>query len=240
MKSYFLFSLMILIGAHSSLAGQDRGGGSLVESEFQTISKEIEDNLYSSSIPGFSIEKFRLSVRTAKIQAVEEKLFDRNGELKDALNYPSQNRVEVNIAAWTMASSFYLRAVIVAHEHLGLMGIPDPGYANSRLLLKEAYMDNTEQRFSTGKYGIDLALFVRSQKDFWRKEGLGKRINIDWATMKCIAVSSAADSGTCLVKGDLNAPNSSAVFSLTVFTKLSYKDESKTVNMNLTTLEVEE
>lgn len=145
MKSLLAVFTVFLLFTGSQFAAAQRasvadgpggsGGGSGPEVEFIQIAKHLEQIL------GLVPERFPLvpvhqmwrvyhintkdDLQTYKLSILPRLMKD--GEEKDALNYPKQDLIELSSARWDLMSQ-ERKYIVVLHELLGLMEVDDAGY----------------------------------------------------------------------------------------------------------------
>lgn len=110
--------------------GEGRNGGGFVESSFRATAKdEILPVLKKYRRPGIDPDLFEKKVQTAAIQVTSQPLTHPKKGTVDALNFPSENLIQLYKSAWE--SRFRAGADVrfmVLHEYLGLMGVEDSDF----------------------------------------------------------------------------------------------------------------
>lgn len=120
------------------VGGVDAGGGNLDVAEFYLIARAVAANYlsYSSTtdLDGKG-QQFAPLVRKLTVEESKEDLFNK-GQLVDAINYPTDNKIVFNSKSWTQRT-LLKKVELVVHELLGLLKIPDPSYLLSWNLVLE-------------------------------------------------------------------------------------------------------
>ncbi len=137
MKSFALRALFVF-GVSLSAHGGPRvigNGGDTYALQFVTFAQNILLYLQNSNIKGLDTEALSQVIEKTHVESTTKEL-KLNGLEKDAINYPSENRIIFNRTRWT-AMVMDERLALVLHEYLGLLGVEDASYKYSRLLLKD-------------------------------------------------------------------------------------------------------
>lgn len=125
--------LMVLAAATSAHAGREGGnGGDGFAMSFKAIGFDISRHLKSeglSVVDGLRTSDFEIALKTASVDTTAAELF-LNGVRKDAINYPLQHKIVVNIPRWERLSNEAQRQLVI-HEVMGLLGINDQAYEKS-------------------------------------------------------------------------------------------------------------
>ena len=132
-------------------AGRESGGGSADTAEFEQIAKALA-RAFSSQKPktvfGVTGETLTSITREMRVEAVAKTL-QKNGAEVQALNYPSERRIEFNVDSWREIR-FEKKVLLVIHEILGLLRQDDEGYTVSSRILSElarSYEGDWEEGF---------------------------------------------------------------------------------------------
>ncbi len=126
--------LFALLGFHSALAGQRTGnGGDAIEIEFRLLGARIVDFLNTTERPAplseINAADLFQAVQNTRIVAKNETLYDRHNQVRTAVNYPVEKRIELNRDGWTaLKYSFDEKLVLVLHEYLGILGTEIDNY----------------------------------------------------------------------------------------------------------------
>lgn len=136
--------------------GLDGGGGATRAQEFAKIASDLVDRIEKEpTLHGkFDLAAFRDFVTTTEVAFVPWSLF-LNGVPKDAINYPSLRKIEINISAWDEMKNVNRKAGLILHEFYGLLRIDDTGYLRSikilspiKIVLAQDYSDIAAERGS--------------------------------------------------------------------------------------------
>lgn len=107
-------------------------GGDTYAVEFVSIATDVLEYVQVNDSETYELLKNVL--KTTKVESTDQYLV-LDGVPKEAINYPSENRIIFNRAAWSNAKESY-KPVFVLHEYLGVVGIDDSSYAHSTALMK--------------------------------------------------------------------------------------------------------
>ena len=141
MLSLLLFNGLAFAGGHSV----GNGGDSQVI-EFQNLGIEIFKKWIELSAEcdvrlSINPQQLYKKILSTTVESTDEMLYlEENGNkvLKEAINYPSENRIIFNRAAFGRnwdSYGYQGKKQFVLHEYLGVLGIVDPMYANSNAIL---------------------------------------------------------------------------------------------------------
>lgn len=133
-----ILSVLLLAFNLPCLAGPiASGGGDQYAAEFVQTGHFIVEWLKSTKVPQLdpriTADAFEAAVNTTTVGTTDQPLV-LDGATKDAINYPSERRIVISRDAWTRAATAYERNLLVFHEYLGIMGIDDSSYQNSRMI----------------------------------------------------------------------------------------------------------
>lgn len=124
----------------------DGGGGSDFGLEFKVTAMEAIRELYADkkSYPGLDLDRLAEIASGAKVAVVATPLkvkLDSVIQESTAVNYKSENRIEVNEARWQEITSKRMRQAIALHEVLSLGGLESTGVypVSAKFLEKEGY-----------------------------------------------------------------------------------------------------
>ena len=113
------------------------GGGDQYAAEFVQTGHFIVEWLKSAKVPQLdsriTAESLESAVNSTTVGSTDQPLI-LDGAAKDAINYPSDRRILISREAWTRSSTGYERNLLVFHEYLGILGIDDSSYQNSRMI----------------------------------------------------------------------------------------------------------
>lgn len=136
MKNILILFAMICI-SQTAMAGPRviGNGGDVYALQFITYAEKILLYLKNSDVKGLDVKALSKAIETAIVESTEEDL-KLKGLNKDAINYPTKNKIIFNRKRWALMLNDE-RLALVIHEYLGLLGNEDTNYAYSRLLLKD-------------------------------------------------------------------------------------------------------
>ena len=119
--------------------GTDFGsGGDAYAAEFKDIGRTIVRRLKIKNInevTGISTIAFENTLEKAEIKTTEAVLTKEGAQI-DALNFPSQMKIELNLIHWANSMDFSQKRRLVIHEILGLMRKEDSDYGATSQVLK--------------------------------------------------------------------------------------------------------
>jgi len=138
------------------LGGTEVGnGGDIISQEFITTGYRIAGALRVNPIDGVSADEFLMKVATVQVYSKDKVML--NGEEVSAANFPSQNKIYVSKARWKATRNILLRAYLVFHEYLWMMGINDTNYKVShKLVLSQLPSTKDFLRVIANKTAISL------------------------------------------------------------------------------------
>ena len=111
------------------------GGGNATVAEFYLYIRSFNAiaQKHPQEISGLiSVEKLAVIAAAASVDARPTPLL-LNGNKVDAINYPEQNKIQVDDTTW-IGRSIHDKYQIVVHELLGLMHVADPGFHTSQMI----------------------------------------------------------------------------------------------------------
>ncbi|HAR41200.1 MAG TPA: hypothetical protein DCS07_00975 [Bdellovibrionales bacterium] len=133
----FATAATVLIVSQPSLSfagGDNSGGGDSAEVEFASIGQGIATALRERNVVlDFDLNAYQQAISTAQVNMVRHALYQNNTE-RDALNYPSEKRIEVNRNHWVDLRPV-VKVQLAFHEYLGIAGIERDIYSVSRTLV---------------------------------------------------------------------------------------------------------
>jgi hypothetical protein len=129
----FIFSTQWVLAQMGGVTGN---GGDRRAIEFVVIAEKIAQYVTDAKKTEVDIEKFHLAIATTKVESTN-KILKLKGIPKDAINYPQEKRIIFNRESWDSSSDESIRAVLVFHEYLGIMGVDDSSYKYSKKILKD-------------------------------------------------------------------------------------------------------
>jgi len=142
---------------------------------------------------------FEKAITNTHVDSTEGRLF-LNGVLKDAINYPTQNKIVFNRLAWRDLSGERNRFLFVLHEYLGIMGLDDSRYTVSGAALKEIAKDSlvcvsvAQDAYThfevTGKAVLNL---IGKDSAQWRDQFLNYSISVNASNNPVFFVLSTVD-----------------------------------------------
>lgn len=125
------------------------GGGDATSMEFKSFGTEIVNRLMAQNIGAFDLNiayiKSTYNIKTMELKNTIEKVrvetttspLFLDGVRKDAINYPAESRVVLDINRWNQLSEALKRQLAI-HELLGIMGVDDKDYSASFALINQA------------------------------------------------------------------------------------------------------
>ena len=122
----FLFAGSVWAGGGGVI---DSGGGSGLAAEFADLGYAAAATV--DSIPQFPANSVQLlsTIKSTMVEFTHDLLTDPQGNAVDALNFPSQQHIKVNIERWQLlGEGSSSRTQLVVHEYLGILQIDDHGY----------------------------------------------------------------------------------------------------------------
>jgi hypothetical protein len=130
--SFLMFSATAMAGATNSNSiydgAGDAGGGDAYSLEFSLLGHQAVETVRSAKIEEINTEDFSSAVLNSRVVS-EDKLY-LNGEEVDAINYPSQKKIEMSRTRWDQLEGNRDRKLkLVIHEYLSVMGLSDANYA---------------------------------------------------------------------------------------------------------------
>lgn len=152
MKTLLLIFLLLGAGANSwavEREGTDQGnGGDSFATEFVSIARSIVTFVKTENyLPESVKEKFIAAVNEAQVESTDEPLFLK-GIPKDALNFPSVNRILFNRARWA-SNTPKAKYALVLHEYFGLIEEETSSYRISAQILESFFFGRPNCSFAT-------------------------------------------------------------------------------------------
>ncbi|HVK62424.1 MAG TPA: hypothetical protein VM432_12780 [Bdellovibrionales bacterium] len=133
-------------------AGHESGnGGDAVASEFIITAVDLVDRIRDVGETRVRFGALLNAIATTEVHSVDDALSLENGLVVDALNFPKRKLILVNRARWQSldsSSQLVARLVLVLHEYLGIMGIPDRQYRVSRTIVQAMDLSNYKATWS--------------------------------------------------------------------------------------------
>lgn len=151
MKNLLIY-LALTILSQSTFAGPRTigNGGDGYSLQFVTSAQTVLSYLQKYQFEGIDTNALAKTIDSAKVESTDEDL-KLNGMNKDAINYPSENRIVFNRARWNSLAGKE-RLALVLHEYLGLLGTDDTNYQLSKLVLRDMTHIGDSQGAVQGKY----------------------------------------------------------------------------------------
>lgn len=141
------------------------GGGDTYAIQFIDVARTAHDELKKRGSSLIRLELLLNTINTAAVESTDKNLY-LNGSLKDAINYPTQQKIIFNRKAWKDAANQRTRLLFVLHEYLGLMGVNDSRYdissealkniAQATLICRSILENGHNQIEISGKVALDL------------------------------------------------------------------------------------
>ena len=132
-----LLLTIVLLSTTFSYAQQGGvGGGDSAELEFKAMGQGLAQRLtkdLGSFFPEVSTTAFSQAVKDTKVVMTSLELM-LDGSPRDALNFPSEHKIEVNRQKWIKLTPAK-KASLAFHEYLGIMGLEHEDYSISDRLL---------------------------------------------------------------------------------------------------------
>jgi hypothetical protein len=150
--------------------GHSGGGGEFNATEFRTIANDILDTLIRRPLLQVENEKLFDAIDETEIFFTDQELISRDGQIVDALNYPTLNppRIWINNQRWEKSKNDNgIRSKLILHEYLGIM---TKGYINSKFNDKNYQISS---RLDRGKV-CDLSSAIRTVVEFSFKKSCYK------------------------------------------------------------------
>lgn len=128
-----LFLSLTLSGATSLAGGFEGNGGNNITPEFTQLTQNLSAMLKTQSLgpvfPTVNPEAFAAAVDSANLIVEVRDTLTLNGQIAEALNFPSsqtgqKNRIQINRSTWP-ALSTTRKYLLAFHEVLGLIGVDD-------------------------------------------------------------------------------------------------------------------
>lgn len=136
MKNILIFLTVIWVSLAAYAGPRVIGnGGDIYALQFVSYADKVLLYLRNSNVIGLDLKALAKVIETAVVESRTEPLKIK-GVDKDAINYPSENRIIFNRNRWSSMINDE-RLALVLHEYLGLLGKEDVNYAYSKLLLKD-------------------------------------------------------------------------------------------------------
>lgn len=136
MKNLLVFFTLLLLSQNLHAGPRVIGnGGDVYALQFVSYANKILLYLQNSQVEGLDIKTLSKAIESAKVESTTKDL-KLNGMDKDAINYPTQNRIVFNQKRWSSMLNDE-RLALVLHEYLGLIGKEDANYQFSKLVLKD-------------------------------------------------------------------------------------------------------
>jgi len=137
MKQILLPFLALTLAFSSASAGPRiiGNGGDVHALQFIVFAQRVLLYLQNSEIEGVDAVALEKIIESAKVESTNRTL-TLNGMPKDALNFPSEQKIVFNRQRWSSMLSEE-RLALVLHEYLGLLGVEQANYEHSKLLLKD-------------------------------------------------------------------------------------------------------
>jgi hypothetical protein len=134
-KSIFVIGLFFIQSLASATGGVTSNGGDSIAAEFTKIARQITQVLRTHDNLPVSADAFEEAV--ARTWVVSKKNTFLHGIEMEAINYPTERRIEINRSRWLEnKDSMKYRYVLVTHEYLGILGIDDSRYQISEKLFE--------------------------------------------------------------------------------------------------------
>lgn len=149
MRSIILGCVLLFVGlaycqtniqVRSIAGGVDAGGGNADIAEFYTIARTVAihyKDVYSRTSLGVKSAELTNLVKKMTVEEVDKKLYLAS-KLVEAINYPSDMKIEFNSEEWKAKDNFK-KVQLVIHEMLGLLKVPDVNYKVSLDIMSEMY-----------------------------------------------------------------------------------------------------
>lgn len=129
MKKFgFVLTLLAFCScAFAREGGVTSGGGDSVSAEFTQIARFIAGVIRTQTTLPVSAAAFDAAINSTLVVSKRRTIL--NGNEMEAINYPSQHKIEVNRTRWLEnKDAIQRRYVLVAHEYLGILGLDDKRY----------------------------------------------------------------------------------------------------------------
>lgn len=149
--------------------GRESGGGDAYAIEFVTIAEQLSSFLKTSPTSKINVEDLNKAIEKTTVESTAKELV-LDGKTKDAINYPGEMKIVFNRKRWDAITSD-AKPVLVLHEYLGILRIPDVGYIVSREVLG-ALPSSADERFQEGALSV-VKTFPTIKDQYSNYQGLG-------------------------------------------------------------------
>src|ERR1022692_3333822 len=107
------------------MADKGGNGGDDVEQDFVT-SAQAGVNMLASRIdefPQVNLALLKAKLKSVKPQASTTPVFDHEGRIRAAVNFPKQNLISINSDRWSKIKDVKRKIALALHEYLGLLNL---------------------------------------------------------------------------------------------------------------------
>lgn len=213
MSLRFTFILLALLSQSVSAGPISSGGGDIYAIEFQNKARELRSLLVGKDFSPFkSADEFEKIINLVLVESTDADLI-LEGMKKDALNYPSEQRIVLNRSAWQRVSNDQTRFLFVLHEYLGAQGFDDSRYVHSSKILslifqetlvcKSIFLTRESYGYEAGKIAINLS---QQNQERWEDELFKYSIETDTKKLLLIMIEKSSGKET-LLKAQLHPTN---------------------------------
>jgi hypothetical protein len=142
-KVFLLLASLLSLGSHASAGGMVGNGGDAVVQEFNLRGLQLAGffQVETTVAQTYKIDaaKFLDVVKQTRLLSQDHLML--NGVEVDAINYPSQMRIEISRTRWADSSlhvdAYSVQRRIALHEYLWVYGIDDSAYVVSNAIIGE-------------------------------------------------------------------------------------------------------
>ncbi len=130
---HIILLITSLLTTQAAIAGKESHGGDSYAQEFVSLGRVIAKSLLSKKLvlPNVEPERFNNQVEITQVVTLDKTIFE--GAEVDAVNYPAENRIELNRKRWGQYETDIKRKMmLVLHEYLGVMRTGDYHYEISK------------------------------------------------------------------------------------------------------------
>ncbi len=150
----FAIFLSLFVVGHVAFADEgttSSGGGDAYAQEFISTGRKIVAFIKkheSEKFEQIDIVRLEKAVEETRVVTLEE-VFLKDVEV-DAVNYPSEGKIELNRRRWqVIRGDFAQKAILVLHEYLGILRAADRNYLISSRVL-DTYLDSSKNDGTLG------------------------------------------------------------------------------------------
>ncbi len=167
----------VLLSLSSVFAGKEGGGGDSYSLEFTSLAHAISEQLTSRQVVINNVDPALFSSRVADLKVVTQDRTLLNNAEVDAINYPSESKIDLNRTRWALYGDDIQRKMnLVFHEVVSLMGLKDDRYQISRIYLAKVDSFPILQRTKADAYSFCIGKVAETHKN-WSVESIKAACN---------------------------------------------------------------